>query len=68
MYGNFSTYKYEEWLEKSVSVAAIANIWYDAQSIRMLTFLRVGIPVDAAEKEKFLKLCEVNKVTVPEED
>ena len=73
LYGNKSKMSYEEWLDASERMKQISSIWYDPQTIRMLTFHRAGITAedgvgaDKSDFDKFSELCGANKVNLTNE-
>ena len=73
LYGTKSKMSYEEWLDATERCKAVNKVWFDPQTIRMLTFFRAGISAedgvgaDQADFEDFQKLCTENKVNLTNE-
>ena len=60
LYGDESKLSYEDWQARSRDKPEIAKVFYEAQNLRSLVFLKSG--VEFPEKADFTKFCEANKV------
>ena len=61
IFGSLPKISLDKWKENSRAMQGISQIWYDAEKLRTLCFVRAGIPTDS-NITAFKDFCTANNV------